>query len=198
MEGRRQERRVSSPEILERVRVAALSISSSLTSFNISGASYQIRYSTIVNVTTMPPRIPLRTLAHSSHPLKSSSTIPTFLLPFLNHAPIPQTSTPNLRQTRCKSILSSLSDTPGAYNKKIRRGRGPSSGKGQKSGRGTHGQKARGKVPAGFTGGQTPDEVVHGKFGMKNVYVSFHFAFPSPLNPAIEVAANSTKDMPSI
>lgn len=75
------------------------------------------------------------------------------------------------QQHRSASILSSLSDVPAAYNKRIRRGRGPSSGKGKTSGRGHKGQKQHGKVPAGFNGGQTPDEVVAGKRGFTNVYV---------------------------
>lgn len=37
-----------------------------------------------------------------------------------------------------------------------RLGRGHSSGKGKTSGRGQKGQKARGKIPVGFEGGQTP------------------------------------------
>ncbi|KAL8724136.1 MAG: hypothetical protein Q9181_006967 [Wetmoreana brouardii] len=72
-------------------------------------------------------------------------------------------------QQRPASILSSISDNPGAYHKKIRRGRGPSSGKGKTSGRGHKGQKQHGKVPRGFNGGQTPDEVVHGIRGFNNV-----------------------------
>ncbi|KAL8653459.1 MAG: hypothetical protein Q9226_003837 [Calogaya cf. arnoldii] len=71
-------------------------------------------------------------------------------------------------QRRSASILSGLSDNPTAYHKKIRRGRGPSSGKGKTSGRGQKGQKAHGKVPRGFNGGQTPDEVVHGTRGYEN------------------------------
>ncbi|KAJ4305846.1 YmL10 [Kalmusia sp. IMI 367209] len=59
-------------------------------------------------------------------------------------------------QQRSASILSSLSDTKGAYHKKIRKGRGPASGKGKTAGRGQKGQHAHGKVPAGFQGGQTP------------------------------------------
>ncbi|KAF2643915.1 ribosomal protein L15 [Massarina eburnea CBS 473.64] len=59
-------------------------------------------------------------------------------------------------QQRFASILSSLSDNKGAYNKRIRRGRGPASGKGKTAGRGQKGQHAHGKVPAGFEGGQTP------------------------------------------
>ncbi|KZF26726.1 ribosomal protein L15 [Xylona heveae TC161] len=71
---------------------------------------------------------------------------------------------------RAASILSSLSDNTGAYNKRIRRGRGPSSGKGKTSGRGHKGQKQHGKVPAGFNGGQTPNEVVHGPRGFDNQF----------------------------
>jgi hypothetical protein len=74
------------------------------------------------------------------------------------------------QQIRNASILGSLSDTPGAYNKRIRRGRGPASGKGKTSGRGHKGQKQHGKVPAHFNGGQTTDEVVHGVRGFKNMY----------------------------
>jgi large subunit ribosomal protein L15 len=75
------------------------------------------------------------------------------------------------QQSRNAHILASLSDTPGAYNKRIRRGRGPASGKGKTSGRGHKGQKQHGKVPAGFNGGQTPEIVVHGERGFNNVYV---------------------------
>lgn len=74
------------------------------------------------------------------------------------------------QQVRCASILGDLRDVPGQYNKPIRRGRGPSSGKGKTSGRGHKGQKQHGKVPAGFNGGQTKLEVVHGVRGFKNVY----------------------------
>ncbi|RKF78863.1 54S ribosomal protein L10, mitochondrial [Golovinomyces cichoracearum] len=73
-------------------------------------------------------------------------------------------------QNRSASILASLSDCPGAYNKKIRRGRGPSSGKGKTSGRGHKGQKAHGKVPAKMQGGQTSLSVVHGERGFDNVF----------------------------
>ncbi|KAJ5204472.1 54S ribosomal protein L10 [Penicillium cinerascens] len=73
-------------------------------------------------------------------------------------------------QQRGAHILSSLSDNPSAYNKRIRRGRGPASGKGKTSGRGHKGQGQHGKVPAGFNGGQTPDIVVHGERGEKNLF----------------------------
>lgn len=106
----------------------------------------------------MPPRLPTLT-AHARRVQISSNVPSAFLLPFL--------------QTRNASILASLSDNPGAYNKRIRRGRGPSSGKGKTSGRGHKGQKQHGKVPARFQGGQTPQDVVHGKRGFENQY-----AFP--------------------
>jgi large subunit ribosomal protein L15 len=80
-------------------------------------------------------------------------------------------SQPQFIQQRYASILSSLSDNPGAYNKRIRRGRGPGSGKGKTSGRGHGGQKQKGKVPYGFQGGQKPLEIVHGTRGFKNQYV---------------------------
>jgi ribosomal protein L15 len=92
--------------------------------------------------TAMPPRIQATRLAFS----------------LLSIAPKTPAAAPLLVPThhRCASILSSLSDTKGAYNKKIRRGRGPASGKGKTSGRGQKGQHAHGKVPAHFEGGQTP------------------------------------------
>ncbi|KAF3402560.1 50S ribosomal protein L15 [Talaromyces pinophilus] len=74
------------------------------------------------------------------------------------------------QQTRNASILSTLSDTPGAYNKRIRRGRGPASGKGKTSGRGHKGQKQHGKVPYNFNGGQTPESIVHGERGFTNYW----------------------------
>ncbi|PWY73171.1 hypothetical protein BO94DRAFT_539055 [Aspergillus sclerotioniger CBS 115572] len=73
-------------------------------------------------------------------------------------------------QSRNAHILASLSDTPGAYNKRIRRGRGPASGKGKTSGRGHKGQKQHGKVPARFNGGQTPEIIVHGERGGVNIH----------------------------
>lgn len=101
----------------------------------------------------MPPRLALRLFASSF--TRPATSVPTFLVPFLN-------------QSRPASILSDLRDIPSSYNKKIRRGRGPSSSKGQKSGRGHKGQKQKGKAPADFEGGQTPDHIVHGHYGFKN------------------------------
>ena len=104
----------------------------------------------------MPPQLSVLTRAICSATPLSTQVAP-FLLPFLHY------------QYRSASILSSLSDNPGAYNKNIRRGRGPASGKGKTSGRGHKGQKQHGKVPHNFEGGQTPLIVVHGKRGFVNV-----------------------------
>ena len=106
----------------------------------------------------MTPRFRLLGRPVCIHPQSSSQILAPFLYPFVT-------------QQRSASILSSLSDLPGAYNKRIRRGRGPASGKGKTSGRGHKGQGQHGKVPAGFNGGQTPDEVVAGKRGFENQYV---------------------------
>ncbi|TEY58741.1 hypothetical protein BOTCAL_0201g00030 [Botryotinia calthae] len=111
----------------------------------------------------MPPRLPALTSYCRSTPTLAAP-LAAFLAPLV--------------QARNASILSSLSDNPGAYNKRIRRGRGPSSGKGKTSGRGHKGQKQHGKVPARFQGGQTPQDVVHGVRGFEN-----HFSVDmSPIN----------------
>ena len=118
--------------------------------------------------TAMPPRLQLLSRASKLSSLRVPSYQPLapFLYPFLQQQP----------QQRSASILTSLSDTRGAYNKKIRRGRGPSSGKGKTSGRGHKGQKQHGKVPVGFQGGQTPEAVVHGKRGFENQYVYLYLS----------------------
>lgn len=72
-------------------------------------------------------------------------------------------------QTRSAHILASLSDNKGAYNKKRRVGRGPSSGYGKTSGRGQKGQRARNKPNKWFQGGQTPLIFSKGKFGFENI-----------------------------
>lgn len=85
----------------------------------------------------MPPRIQL---PFRPSTIQSSGSSYQPLAPFLY---------PCLRQPQQKrnvSILNQLSDTRGAYNKKIRRGRGPSSGKGKTAGRGHKGQKQHGKA----------------------------------------------------
>ncbi|KAI1114639.1 ribosomal protein L18e/L15P [Nemania sp. NC0429] len=79
-------------------------------------------------------------------------------------------SVPTARlQTRSASILASLSDNPDAYQKRIRVGRGPSSGKGKTSGRGHKGQKQHGKVRPWFQGGQTPLIFQKGRLGFDNL-----------------------------
>ncbi|OCK85665.1 ribosomal protein L15 [Lepidopterella palustris CBS 459.81] len=115
----------------------------------------------------MPPRLKLLQTYSSLLSSPNVTSVSPLLAPFLLPA-----------QQRAASILSSLSDNPGAYNKKIRRGRGPASGKGKTAGRGQKGQKAHGKVPAGFNGGQTKLEITQGPRGFVN-----HFAVNmSPLN----------------
>lgn len=54
------------------------------------------------------------------------------------------------------SFLGNLEPLPGAVDNYKRLGRGQASGKGKTAGRGQKGQKARGKVPSWFEGGQTP------------------------------------------
>lgn len=63
--------------------------------------------------------------------------------------------TPVALALRTLSYLSKLAPNEGATTAYKRLGRGPAS-KGQKSGRGQKGQKARGKVPHWLEGGQTP------------------------------------------
>jgi large subunit ribosomal protein L15 len=111
----------------------------------------------------MPPRLNLETFNVATVAPRALTT--AFLLPFLQ------------QQTRSASIISSLSDVPSAYNKRIRRGRGPSSGKGKTSGRGHKGQKQHGKVPYGFQGGQTVEEVVKGKGGDAHMSVCLFIPF---------------------
>ncbi|CAL5871121.1 uncharacterized protein PFLUO_LOCUS5367 [Penicillium psychrofluorescens] len=109
----------------------------------------------------MAPRLmglPLQLQQFAARPILQSSPL-AFLLPHIQQT-----------QTRQASILGSLSDNPSAYNKRIRRGRGPASGKGKTSGRGHKGQKQHGKVPANFNGGQTKDIVVHGERGYTNIF----------------------------
>ncbi|PYH99339.1 hypothetical protein BO71DRAFT_394408 [Aspergillus ellipticus CBS 707.79] len=105
----------------------------------------------------MPPRLQLPPFQWQRTTATSTLAPLSFLLPLQ-------------QQSRNAHILASLSDTPGAYNKRIRRGRGPASGKGKTSGRGHKGQKQHGKVPARFNGGQTEDIIVHGESGFKNIH----------------------------
>ncbi|MGH3665711.1 MAG: 50S ribosomal protein L15 [Egibacteraceae bacterium] len=49
-----------------------------------------------------------------------------------------------------------LKPAPGAHRAKSRKGRGEAAGRGKTAGRGTKGSGARGRMPAGFEGGQMP------------------------------------------
>lgn len=113
----------------------------------------------------MPPRLQATRLAFSLLTLSHTTRAAPRLVP---------------AQHRCASILSSLSDNQGAYNKKIRRGRGPASGKGKTAGRGQKGQHAHGKVPAGFEGGQTPLDITKPERG-RGKYNPFKVEM-SPIN----------------
>ncbi|KAJ4376094.1 YmL10 [Neocucurbitaria cava] len=117
----------------------------------------------------MPPRLRIVRLASSLLSISQKTTFPSIARPLLSST-----------QQRCASILSSLSDTQGAYNKKIRRGRGPASGKGKTGGRGQKGQHAHGKVPAGFEGGQTPQWITNPERG-RGKYNPFKVEM-SPIN----------------
>lgn len=139
----------------------------------------------------MPPSIIIRpVLIPAVHRLLSRQVfqISPFLLPCLHTQQQNQQQQQQQWQTRAASILSNLSDNPGAYNKKIRRGRGPSSGKGKTSGRGHKGQKQHGKVPFGFNGGQTKDEDTNPIRGLNNrtakyvvvIFFLYYFLAPAP------------------
>ncbi|KAH7386141.1 ribosomal protein L18e/L15P [Pyrenochaeta sp. MPI-SDFR-AT-0127] len=117
----------------------------------------------------MPPRLRVVRLASSILSISSKTPAIPIVSPFL----LPP-------QVRCASILSSLSDNVGAYSKKIRRGRGPASGKGKTGGRGQKGQHAHGKVPAGFEGGQTPQSITNPERG-RGKYNPFQVEM-SPIN----------------
>ncbi len=103
--------------------------------------------------------------------LAGRAALPMLSQPSRCRLPCLYRTTVALHARRHATILASLSDVPSAYQKRIRKGRGPSSGKGKTSGRGHKGQKQHGKVPAGFEGGQTPLHIVKGKRGFKNLYV---------------------------
>lgn len=113
----------------------------------------------------MPPRLPLAQAAQAARcfnlsidaPSKSTSLVSLFAGLSI--------------QTRSAHILASISDNKGAYHKRIRKGRGPSSGYGKTAGRGQKGAKARGSINPWFQGGQTPLIVSHGQVGFVNQYV---------------------------
>ncbi|KAI0127564.1 ribosomal protein L18e/L15P [Xylariales sp. AK1849] len=106
----------------------------------------------------MPPRIPVRLTAQccraTLEPRGPSSLVGAFAALSI--------------QTRNASILADLRDNAGAYQKRIRVGRGPSAGKGKTSGRGHKGQKQHGHVNPWFQGGQTPLLFSRGRMGFEN------------------------------
>ncbi|OLN85523.1 50S ribosomal protein L15 [Colletotrichum chlorophyti] len=107
----------------------------------------------------MPPRLsPLHVSTCCSRALRPSTNPPSLVSLFANLS----------IGVRNASILANLSDNKGAYNKRIRLGRGPSSGKGKTSGRGHKGQGQHGKVKPWFQGGQTPLIVQRGVKGFDN------------------------------
>ncbi|POS75044.1 50S ribosomal subunit protein L15 [Diaporthe helianthi] len=121
----------------------------------------------------MPPRIPLSQVARCCRTSIERSGVPgtarTPLASLFAALSIRQTpARPATAQTRSASILANLRDNKGAYNKRIRKGRGPSSGYGKTSGRGHKGQGQHGHVKPWFQGGQTPLIFKHGSRGFVN------------------------------
>lgn len=110
----------------------------------------------------MPPRLPLPSAAQCCRIPLGPQTISSPLVSLFAALSI-QT------QTRSASILAKLSENKGAHQKRIRVGRGPSSGYGKTSGRGHKGQGQHGKVNARFQGGQTPLAISHGRKGFVNL-----------------------------
>lgn len=114
----------------------------------------------------MPPRIPARLTAQCCRAALEPSTKSQSLI-----GAFAALSLQSKTQTRHASILADLRDNRAAYQKRIRVGRGPSSGKGKTSGRGHKGQKQHGKVNPWFQGGQTPLIYSRGRLGFENLYV---------------------------
>ncbi|KAI1259120.1 ribosomal protein L18e/L15P [Xylariaceae sp. FL1019] len=113
----------------------------------------------------MQPRIPVRLAAQCCAASANAPVRPSLINLF---AALSVQSTQQ-SQTRSAHILATLKDNPGAHQKRIRVGRGPSSGKGKTSGRGHKGQKQHGKVRPWFQGGQTPLIFQKGRLGFENI-----------------------------
>ena len=109
----------------------------------------------------MPPRLPFAQAARCCAAAIGAPARPASLISLFAALSVRP-------QTRSASILASLSDNKGAYQKRIRVGRGASSGYGKTSGRGHKGHKQRGSVNPWFQGGQTPLIVSHGQVGFVN------------------------------
>ncbi|KAH7041338.1 ribosomal protein L18e/L15P [Microdochium trichocladiopsis] len=119
----------------------------------------------------MPPRIPARLAAQclaGAQPSALSTRTALPLTSLVAGLSLTTTTTTTTTPRRSASILADLRDNKEAYQKRIRVGRGPSSGYGKTAGRGTKGQKAHGKVKPWFQGGQTPLIFQRGRLGFKN------------------------------
>ncbi|KAH9431159.1 hypothetical protein MCOR02_008464 [Pyricularia oryzae] len=114
----------------------------------------------------MPPRLPLAQAVRSCRASLTTATT----TPIISSTPSITTllGALSLQTRRQASILANLRDNPGAYNKRKRVGRGPSSGYGKTAGRGQKGRKARGAVNPWFQGGQTSLLGVWGRKGFVN------------------------------
>lgn len=131
----------------------------------------------------MPPRIPISQVAGCCRTSIERRAVPgtanTPLVSLFAALSIQQPSAqPARSQSRSAHILANLRDNKGAYNKRIRKGRGPSSGYGKTSGRGHKGQGQHGHVKPWFQGGQTPLIFKHGARGFVNQYVLHMFLVP--------------------
>ncbi|KAI0017553.1 hypothetical protein F4780DRAFT_772241 [Xylariomycetidae sp. FL0641] len=117
----------------------------------------------------MPPRIPTQLTAQCCRASMQSAARPSLASLFAALSVQSPSASPTRSQTRSASILANLRDNKGAHQKRIRVGRGPSSGKGKTSGRGHKGQKQHGKVNKWFQGGQTPLLFQRGRLGFENI-----------------------------
>lgn len=157
---------------LIRYAAAGKSRASNLTS-STTGRHLQTDLTSTQSTSTMPPRIPTSHIARCCRTSIERSRVTTPLASLFAGLSIQQTPRKSLlSQARHASILSDLRDNRGAYNKRIRKGRGASSGYGKTSGRGHKGQGQHGKVKPWFQGGQTPLIFKHGRMGFVNQYAS--------------------------
>ncbi len=76
-------------------------------------------------------------------------------------------------KVKCKMKLNEIRNNPGAHKRKLKVGRGSSSGLGKTSGRGVKGAKARtGTKVYGFEGGQMPLHMRMPKRGFNNIFAN--------------------------
>ncbi|KAK9463316.1 mitochondrial 54S ribosomal protein uL15m [Lipomyces oligophaga] len=100
------------------------------------------------------------------------STVRTVVFTAVRHPRVVLLGANNLQKAvqskRHGSIIANLRNVPSSYSKKKRVGRGPSSGKGKTSGRGSKGQKQKESVQPWFEGGQTPISKLFPKIGFRS------------------------------